>query len=230
MLNPAAEEEDGGDARVGDASRARRGPAAVVPRPFVSAFDEQTSATKTTTTTTTALPVSSPLIVRAEEEDADDDDDDARAAEPTPDHHRDADDENKQPRHQTHHVPTIGFGSPVKYPHRVRGVWAPWCLWGGPSLATCTCHGPFSPVRPWGYRCVLRVNPWPPPPPTAPLPPAAGCVASVSAAAARRCPRVAAVPSSQPAADRVRRALPRSLVRTHRRRSLVRFLRVRNPG
>ena len=32
------------------------------------------------------------------------------------------------------------------------------------------------------------------------------------------------------AADRVRRALPRSLVRTRRRRSLLRVLRVRDPG
>ena len=51
-LDPAAEEEDGGDARVGDASRARQGPAAVVPRPFASA-DAQTSATTTTKTATT---------------------------------------------------------------------------------------------------------------------------------------------------------------------------------
>ena len=61
--------------------------------------------------------------------------------------------------------PTIGFGSPLQYPSSVRGVWAPWCLWGGPDQATCTCYGPFSHTRPWGYYCVLMVDPWTPSPP-----------------------------------------------------------------
>ena len=50
---------------------------------------------------------------------------------------------------------------------------------------------------------------------------AAAAAASPFPAAARRATAHAGL-----AADRVRRALPRSLVRTHRRRFLVRFLRV----
>jgi len=43
--------------------------------------------------------------------------------------------------------PTIGFGSSLPYPLTVRGVSAPECLRNLP--ASCTCYGPFSPIRPW---------------------------------------------------------------------------------
>ena len=49
--------------------------------------------------------------------------------------------------------PTIGHGSPLPYPKVVRGVHAPRCLRDRPP--TCTCFGPFTFARPWGYYCVL---------------------------------------------------------------------------
>jgi len=69
--------------------------------------------------------------------------------------------------------PTIGHGSPLPYPKVVRGVHAPRCLRDRPP--TCTCFGPFTFVRPWGYYCVLvpsKDDPnGPPPPIDAPSPP-----------------------------------------------------------
>jgi hypothetical protein len=69
--------------------------------------------------------------------------------------------------------PTIGHGSPLPYPKVVRGVHAPRCLRDRPP--TCTCFGPFTFARPWGYYCVLvpsKDDPnGPPPPIDAPSPP-----------------------------------------------------------
>ena len=69
--------------------------------------------------------------------------------------------------------PTIGHGSPLPYPKVVRGVHAPRCLRDRPP--TCTCFGPFTFARPWGYYCVLvpsKDDPKSPPPPIdAPSPP-----------------------------------------------------------
>ena len=55
--------------------------------------------------------------------------------------------------HPAHVQSTIGHGSHLLYPKEVRGVHAPACLRDGPP--TCTCFGPFTYVRPWGYYCVL---------------------------------------------------------------------------
>ena len=68
--------------------------------------------------------------------------------------------------------PTIGAGSPLRYPKVVRGVSAPRCLLN--HLPTCVCFGPFTYVRPWGYYCVLvppKNTPSPPPPIETPSPP-----------------------------------------------------------
>jgi hypothetical protein len=68
--------------------------------------------------------------------------------------------------------PTIGAGSPLRYPKVVRGVSAPRCLLDHPP--TCVCFGPFTYVRPWGYYCVLvppKNTPSPPPLIETPSPP-----------------------------------------------------------
>ena len=68
--------------------------------------------------------------------------------------------------------PTIGAGSPLRYPKVVRGVSAPRCLLNHPP--TCVCFGPFTYVRPWGYYCVLvppKNTPSPPPLIETPSPP-----------------------------------------------------------
>ena len=83
--------------------------------------------------------------------------------------------------------PTIGHGSPLPYPKVVRGVHAPRCLRDRPP--TCTCFGPFTFARPWGYYCVLvpsKDDPKSPPPPIdAPSPPPL-CLRSARRSAATR--------------------------------------------
>jgi len=69
-------------------------------------------------------------------------------------------------------VPAIGAGSPLPYPRVVRGVHAPLCLVNHPP--TCTCFGPFTFIRPWGYYCVLVPGNAPSPPPPVPSPPVLG--------------------------------------------------------
>ena len=92
--------------------------------------------------------------------------------------------------HPAHGQPTIGHGSHLPYPNEVRGVHAPQCLRDHPP--TCTCFGPFTYVRPWGYYCVLVPSkdgpngspppidapPSPPPIGTAPSPPPIGTAPS----------------------------------------------------
>jgi hypothetical protein len=172
---------------------AEEDPSARVPRRFAGRFAPQ--------------PAGGPSLEATSSEDDDDADDDDDAAS----------------RAKTHYYgypyscpyycaprppPTIGLGSHLPYPTVVRGVSAPACLL--PTDApTCTCHGPFTHVRPWGWYCVLRgddkkKSPLPPPsgaapsPPPPPPPPILGAPPSPSPPPILGAPPSPSPPSSPP--------------------------------